>query len=194
MVTTRQRVTVAALVVGVAVVLTGGCTVDNNQDCEARTVDLRQPPTRNDLDMPDGESVATWSCDAGFELTILFPGDVSLELTSRELGTDSRGAEDQETGNPTTIDVQSTWLSIDDAADLAERIADSLGMDPSQIESWRQDARNPPDPTLDTKTRFIPGSAGYVDADLRVIHQSGEKEEDNRNNVHLILYLAGTSS
>lgn len=192
--TARQRLTAAALVAGVVVVLTGGCTVNDNQDCEARTLDLREPPTREEIGIPPGESVAMWSCDDVLDLTIRLPEDRVIEVATRLLAADSRGAENRETGDPTTIDVHSISLSIDDAADLAEQIAGSLGMDPSQIETWRQDAGNPPDPTLDTKTRLIPGSAGYVDADLRVIHQSGEKEEDNRNNVHLILYLAGTSS
>ena len=168
--------------------LTGGCSVTNNSsdDCEPRTLDLREPPlTREAIGMPEGESVSTWRCDDGFDLKILFPDEISLEVTAEELGTDSHRAEDWETGDPTTIDVYSMFLSIDEAGDLASSIADTLGIDPSPVEAWREDARNPPDDTLDTKTRFIRGSVGHVDAELQVIHQS----VSGNNNVHLILYL-----
>lgn len=154
----------------------------SDQDCDARSLDLRQPPTRDDVGMPQGERSVDWSCDDGFSLTVKLPDDRTLELEARALSLSTYGV-DADTNEPQGVDIHSTWLSVDDAVKLANRLADAFGMDPAPIETWSDEAQSPPDPTVDTKTRFIPGTAGYVQADLQVVHQNVSGD----NTVHLIM-------
>lgn len=154
----------------------------DGQQCKARTLDLREPPSRSDVGLEPGSSGTSWSCDAGYTLTLVLPSDIRMELVVRQVSFSTYSSGDVA---PETVDINSTWLSIDEAADLSTTISKALAMPTTEIQKWRREAQNPPDPTLDTKTLFIRGSAGDIDAEMQVIHQS----VDGKNNVHLILHL-----
>ncbi len=156
----------------------------SSDECEDRSYDLTQPPTRDELGMPVDKSVLDVSCDAGFELSLTLPKGAATSMTARRVNADSYAASDPETGDPTTMDIHSVGLDVEGALQVARGVADDLGIDPKPLERWRRDVESTPDDSVDSP--FMRAKIGYLTAELQVQHLG----TSGTNYVHLILTLA----
>ncbi len=154
---------------------------DTSSSCESRSYDLSAPPSREDLGMEPGESVMDVSCDAGFELRLALPEWTTTSLTARRVNADSYGSGNSETGDPTTMDVHSIGLDVDQAITIAQGIADDLKIDAKPLQRWRFDVKVDESGNVDSP--FMRAKVGYLTAELQVQHLGASGE----NYIHLIL-------
>lgn len=174
------------LVVGLAisgceVSETGGGKGEASSGCRAVSYDLTQPPTRVDLGMEPGASVLDVSCDEGFQVTLALPDDAKVSLTARRVNADSRSAANPETGPPTTVDVHSVALDVDEAVRVGQSLADDLGINAQPLESWRAQVQSGTS-TGSVDSPFLQARLGYLTAEMQVQHLG----TSGNNHVHLI--------
>jgi len=182
-----RRALATGLLLGVMALCQGCITTTVGTDtaspaCADRVLDLRQPPTRAGLEMRDGRAWTSWACDKGFQSRIHLPGGKSTTMLSRLVAVNSYGAAEPDIGEPTTIDVHSTALSIDAGASLAGQVASDLDIDASELETWRVRAET--STTTDViKTSFMRSQVSEVLTELRVVHHP----HADTTYVHLIM-------
>lgn len=180
-----MRRLLASLLAGIVIVLsTQGCdsnvTDDTDAACAAATYDLSAPPSRADLGLQAGKSFMDKSCDAGFELTLTLPQDASTSLTARRVNADSYGSDTPATGAPTTMDVHSVALSVDDAVQVGGRVAADLGITAAALDTWRQEVQGGSSDSVDSP--FLRNTLGYLTVEMQVQHLGS-----GSNYLHLIL-------
>lgn len=181
-----RRLLVGLLAATAIVLSTQGCdsnvTDHHNTDagCAAATYDLSQPATRADLGLEAGKSFMDKSCDAGFELKLTLPQDASTSLTARRVNADSYGADTPATGAPTTMDVHSVALSVDDAVQVGGRIAGDLGTTATALQTWRQQVAAGSGDSVDSP--FLRNTLGYLTVEMQVQHLGS-----GGNYLHLVL-------
>ncbi len=186
----ERRIVAAGLLLSVMSVSQGCISISGGWESasaaaeayEDRVLDLRQPPTRADLEMPDGQAWTAWSCDEGFRQRVDLPDGMSTTMLARLVTADSYGSADPDTAQPSTIDVHSTVLGVDAAATLAEQVASDLGIDASELETWKVKAETAT--TTDrVKTSFMRSRIAYLVTELQVVHDP----HADSTYVHLIL-------
>ncbi|MDX6326513.1 MAG: hypothetical protein QOK15_2867 [Nocardioidaceae bacterium] len=174
--TLRRWITITAVLL--AVLTTEGCHVTKDSSghqeaCTAQTLDLRHPPTREQLGFAAGANTATSACDAGFALHVDLPHGTAFDLDVTQMVADSLRSEQPTSGQPTTVAITSTSDGVATTAGRAVELARTLQMDPTEISAWRRTATATPDSTDDTTTPFIRSTLGYVLAELQVVRLSG---------------------
>lgn len=184
-----ERVVVAFLVGGVVALAGPACDVhvssnlhDSAGDCRPMSYDLSRPPSRADVGMDPGEGYADASCDAGFPLRLTLPEGTTTSLTASQVSADSYSAVDPGTNPPTTMDVHSVALDLDQAVRTSTRLANDLGIDPSALATWRQqvaDSRS----TDSVDSPFLRNRVGYLTVEIQVQHLG----ISGNNYLHLIL-------
>lgn len=184
-----MRVVAGLLLAGVIGLSSQGCEVHvssnggSSDDCEARSYDLGKPPSRSDLGFEAGKAFVDVSCDDGFELSLTLPAGTTTSLIARRVNADSYSAANPQTDPPTTMDVHSVGLDVDEALQLATRVAGELGIDATAaLQSWRQQVEGPArGDSVDTP--FLRSSLGYLTVEMQVQHLG----VSGTNFMHLIL-------
>lgn len=151
-----------------------GCDVSVNTGepsdaCEPRSYDLSRPPSREDFGMQPGKSYVDVSCDDGFRVTLTLPDDVEVSLTARGVTADSYSTANPETGSPTTVDVHSVSLSLEEAVQLADGLADTLGIDAQPVQNWQHEVGSDPS-AGNVDSLFMRNRLGYLTAEMKVQH------------------------
>jgi hypothetical protein len=169
---------VAVTAVLLAVLTTEGCHVTKDgsgheESCRAQTLDLRHPPTREQLGFAAGANTATRACDAGLALHVELPHGTAFDLDVTQVVADSMRSENPASGQPTTVAISSTTGGVATTAGRALDLAQTLQMAPAEITAWRRTATANPESTDDTTTPFIRSTLGYVLAELQVVRLSG---------------------
>lgn len=174
----RRTVSTVVAALGVALILgTQGCDVGSSDsgtgtgasgadECQDLRLDLTRPPTRAELDMPAGESTSDVSCDGGFQVDLVLPGNATTTLTAIRVNADSYGSEESTTGDPTTIDIHSVALDQDQAIQVADGVAGDLGIDSKPLQTWQLDISADPSQSVDSP--FLRSKLGYLTAELQL--------------------------
>jgi len=173
----------AWVVVGLAI---QGCdpsvnSRETSERCEPKSYDLTQPPSRKELGMEPGRSFMDVSCDDGFMVTLTLPDDAVVSVTARGVSADSYSTANPETGSPTTVDVHSVALGVDEAVQLATGLADSLGIDAQPVQNWRHEVGTDPSGG-NVDSLFMRSRLGYLTAEMQVQHLG----VSGNNYLHLI--------
>jgi hypothetical protein len=82
----------SALVVAVLLALAGCTLIGGKPEHPAVTYDLRRPPTRTDVGIPDGEKVVVDEANEGYPVTLLLPEGRRLKTKVNLVTFDSYGA------------------------------------------------------------------------------------------------------
>lgn len=151
-----------------------------SDDIRALFYDLTHPPSRGNFGMQPGETVLHVSRDGGFEVTFALPEGLSTTLTARRVNADAYGSASPEHGDPTTVDVQSVALGVDQTVEVAQRIADDVGIDAGPLQRWRREVGRADDGSIDSP--FMRATVGYLIAEMQVQHLG----PSDTNYVHLI--------
>lgn len=142
---------------------------DGGSDCSAVSYDLSTPPSRADVGMASGASYTNKACDDGFELTLVLPEGAGTTLTARRVNADSYSTADPASSVPTTMDVHSVSLSLEDAVAEGRRLADELGIDHGPLAAWRTRVEAS-ESTDAVDTPFMRARLGYLGVEMQVQH------------------------
>lgn len=154
--------------------------------CDPASYDLTRPPSRDEFGMQPGKSYVDKACDAGFPVTFRLPDGAAASLTARRVTADSYNAANPETGAPTTVDVHSVALSVDEAVQLAARLADAMGIDARAMQEWRRQVKSDTSQS-DIDSPFMRSRVGYLGVDMQVQHLGVSPPT---NYLHLIFTLS----
>lgn len=128
-----------------------GCTVTTSADdpssvsgtvADDTRWDLTEPPSRADVGMPEGGSVAVYETDAGRTVTYELPDGVELPVRARLVTfTAFGGSEAAATGAPTSSDAKSPNVDLDTAYGWFVDSLDRVGTGARAADDWRREAR-----------------------------------------------------
>lgn len=158
---------------------------ETSERCEAKSYDLTRPPSREDLGMEPGKSFMDVSCDDGFTVTVALPDAAEISLTARGVSADSYSTDNPEAGAPTTVDVHSVALDVDEAVQLAGGLADRLGIDAQPVQNWQHEVGNDPSGG-NVDSLFMRNRLGYLTAEMQIQHLG----ISGNNYLHLIFTWA----
>ncbi len=183
-----MRRLVGGLLAGMVIAVSSqGCDIhvssnaDDSGDCSPVSYDLTGPPSRAELGMDSGQGFLSKSCDDGFEVTLRLPEGTTTSLTATRVNADSYSADDPGSDPPTTVDVHSVSLSVDEAVRLASRLADGLGSDATPLPRWQEQAETRSADSIDSP--FLRNRLGYLTVEMQVQHLG----VSGNNYLHLVL-------
>ncbi len=140
------------------------------------TYDLREPPTRADVGLQEGQPVVAIDNAGGtppIDVTVILRDGTNVELETSVINI-TAWSEDDTDVDPNSIELSRSFTSADDAAEYLLAFADVLQLDRSDIESWRTEAARM---ITDADAAANPSSfnqdfKGLRDGDLRVNAQA----------------------
>ncbi len=101
------------------------------------TYDLRQPPAREDLGVQTGSAVVTQRFDEPTSVRLRLPADRELRVQVTLVAADSyAGAPDVESAPPTGMDMHTTLMSLQEAAQVMRESLEQLGTSPDPVDPW----------------------------------------------------------
>ncbi|HLU45408.1 MAG TPA: hypothetical protein VKZ67_10385 [Natronosporangium sp.] len=175
----RPRALSLGLLAGLAALMLGGCVVDRESDPgqtnqigeEVREFDLTQPPSRQEVGLPEGKSQVTYQLPdrQPFPVRVRLPGEHVIDLAVRQVGVDAMAAADPATGPPTTMDIYYYLPDVAAARDHLLALAEEYEFDREPVERWYQDAQAGPPvagpPAV--RTPWLSSSVGYLRLQVR---------------------------
>lgn len=141
--TSRAGACWTALVVAVAAA--AGCTIDNGSDEPSGVTgtvedsdrwDLTEPPSRADVGMPDGQSVAVYETDDDRSITFELPEDVTLTVEAYLVAWDSMLRSSPQSDAPGSVAVTSGYTDLETAQRRFTEAADTLGLPAAPVSRW----------------------------------------------------------
>jgi len=134
--------------VGVAVlvsVLMQGCAVRIGEDEPQQSWDewdLRRPPTRAEAGIPEGETTVIYqdSPDAVRTVTVRLPEDRVLTSQANSVAFSSLGTPDAATAAPSTMDIGSGLLTLDEALSELGASLRELDLPTDDADDWYREA------------------------------------------------------
>jgi len=134
--------------VGVAVlasVLMQGCGVRIGEDEPQQSWDewdLRTPPTRAEVGIPEGETTVIYqdSPDAVRTVTVRLPEDRVLTSQANSVAFSSLGTPDAATAAPSTMDIGSGLLTLDEALTELGASLRALDLPSEDADDWYREA------------------------------------------------------
>jgi hypothetical protein len=152
----------SALVVAVLLALAGCTLIGGKPEHPAVTYDLRRPPTRTDVGIPDGEKVVVDEANEGYPVTLLLPEGRRLKTKVNLVTFDSFGAGTDAThADPTGADLHTARVSLDDAAAVMAASLRQLGSSGAAADQWVERARSATG-TATVRSENIPTRLGYL--------------------------------
>lgn len=134
-----MRLLAAGLVLFTAL---AGCGWIGDGGHDAVSYDLRRPPTRADVGMPDGEKVVVDEAEENYPVTLLLPGGRRLETEVSLTTFDSYSAGTKAgSADPTSADLHTARTSLDEAAASMESALRQLGRPTAAVDDWTRRAR-----------------------------------------------------
>ena len=136
------RVAAAALL---ASVLVQGCGVRIGEDEPQRPWDewdLREPPTRAEVGIPDGRTTVIYqdSPDSVRTVTVWLPEDRVLTSQANSVSFSALGSSGPTTSDPSTMDIGSGLLTLDQALDEMAASLRELGAPTEAADDWYREA------------------------------------------------------
>jgi hypothetical protein len=134
---------VAAAVV--ATFLVQGCGVRIGDD-EPRQAwdewDLREPPTRAEVGIPDGRTTVIYqdSPDSVQTVTVRLPEDTVLRLRANSVSFSALGSLEPTTSQPSAMDIGSGLLPLDEALDQMAASLRELDLPTDAADDWYREA------------------------------------------------------
>lgn len=157
----RSPHTTGLLLAGLLAGVLSACTVDTNLDDGdsmteppgtalstedgVDTWDLRQPPTRADVGLPDGEHTAVYETRERRPLVLLLPEEVRLEIEARLVVFNDLLRIREDDPDPTTMNISTGALDTDVAYDRYTSSLETLGLPAGAADRWRADIEKAPD-------------------------------------------------
>ncbi|MGH3322548.1 MAG: hypothetical protein ACRDN9_20700 [Streptosporangiaceae bacterium] len=134
----------STLLIAVAV-LAIGCgggpeVTDGTNNGQGEVWDLTEPPTRGQVGMDEGRTVAVHETGDPRPVKLRLPEDVTLKLPLELLTFDSMGSVPQESSDPTGLDAKTDRVSLDETVRLYRSALDQLGMKTEQVATFEHKA------------------------------------------------------
>lgn len=105
------------------------------------TYDLREPPRREDLGMETGSPVVTQRFDEPTSVRLRLPEERELRTPVTLVAADSyAGAPDVGAAPPTGMDLHTTLMPLEEAAQVMRESLGQLGTSPDAVEPWVREA------------------------------------------------------
>ena len=172
-----------ALVLGGLLPLVG-CGVLPDRPHGAVTYDLREPPSRADVHLPDGEKTVIDEAEENFPVTLLLPQGRRLETKVSVVSFDSYATGTRATSaDPTGADMHTARMPLEDAAAAMATSLRQLGSSDAAAGRWVEEAR-PASGSATVRSENVETRLGYLT--FRV--QGRYNPSDRRATVSYSLY------
>jgi hypothetical protein len=168
----------AAVVAGVALSSTGGCTVGTDPREPASTkvkevldsgegrFDLTRPPSREEAGLPAGRTVVTYQREdhKPFTVRVALPEGKELVVDAELVTFDSFFGPDPDTAPPSSMDIHHYAASLDAGREHLLAAARQFGYDTALIATWYAEATapRPPQAPPAAQSPWLRSQVGYL--------------------------------
>jgi len=128
-----------------AVLVVAGCTVDRTDEPTERewdSWDLTSPPTRAEVGMAEGRTTVIYQTSPADSqpVTVRLPGDRVLQSQANSVSFSALGAPEPTQDDPTTMDIGSALLPLDEALSEMSAALRTLGLPTAEAKEWYRSA------------------------------------------------------